>query len=66
LNEIIGERQRQVDEEGIGPVRQFLLAVDDAYCFYHAGFHDFVTHELLYGDELVECRRLINLCGGAA
>ena len=59
LSQIIGTKQREINEQGITPVRQFLLEVDDAYCFYHAGFHDFVTQELLYEDELRECHKML-------
>lgn len=59
LSQIIGTKQREINEQGINPVRQFLLEVDDAYSFYHVGFHDFVTHELLYEDELRECHRML-------
>jgi hypothetical protein len=54
LSQITGVRQRQVYDRAIRPVRQFLLQTDDCYGFYHASFHEFVTRELLYGDELPE------------
>ncbi len=60
LSQILGERQRQVYEHGISHVRQFLFEVDDSYCFYHVGFHDFVAQELLYEDELRECHRMVS------
>lgn len=59
LSQITGERQREINEQGINPVRQFLLEVDDAYYFFHAGFHDFVTDELFYEDELRECHGML-------
>jgi hypothetical protein len=52
LSKILGRQQREIDEQGIRPVRQFLLAADDSYLFYHARFHEFVTGQLLYEDEL--------------
>jgi len=48
LSQILDKRQREINEHGIKPVRQFLLEADDAYGFYHVGFHDFVSQELLY------------------
>lgn len=59
LSQIIGKKQREISEQGINPVRQFLLEVDDAYSFYHVGFHDFISQELLYEDELRECHRML-------
>jgi hypothetical protein len=52
LGQIVGTPQREIDRRGIRPIRQFLLDLDEGYGFYHARFHDFVTHELLYEDEL--------------
>jgi serine/threonine protein kinase len=54
LSQITGVRQRQLYDRAIQPIRQFLLQTDDCYGFYHASFHEFVTGELLYGDELPE------------
>jgi hypothetical protein len=54
LSQLTGVRQRQVYDQAIRPIRQFLLQTDDCYGFYHASFHEFVTRELLYGDELPE------------
>ncbi len=59
LSQITGERQRAVDEKGIQPIRQFLFQSQDRFSFYHARFGDFVTHELLYEDELPDYHRLI-------
>jgi stage II sporulation SpoE-like protein len=59
LSQITGARQRQVHEDGIRPIRQFLVEVDGGYAFYHARFHDFVTHELLFADELPDHHRAI-------
>ena len=44
--------QREIHEKGIRHIRQFLVNVDEGYSFYHARFHEFITHELLYEDEL--------------
>ena len=52
LAQITGTTQREMHERGIRPMRQFLLDQDEGYSFYHARFHEFVTHELLYEDEL--------------
>jgi|HubBroStandDraft_6_1064221.scaffolds.fasta_scaffold01011_4 hypothetical protein len=57
LHQIIGATQRETYEEGILPVRSFLLEMDGAYSFYHAWFHEFVTRKLLYEDELRESHR---------
>jgi hypothetical protein len=43
---------REVHKRGVGPIRQFLLDLDVGYNLYHARFYDFVTHEMLYEDEL--------------
>jgi hypothetical protein len=51
LSQITSARQREVYDRAVRPIRQFLLEVHDGYSFYHARFHDFVTHELLYEDE---------------
>jgi hypothetical protein len=59
LAEITGQRQRPVHEQGIRPVRQFLLDLGGSYTFYHARFHEFVTRELLYEDELADYHRLL-------
>jgi serine phosphatase RsbU (regulator of sigma subunit) len=52
LAQITGATQREVRERSIGPIRQFLLELDEGFSFYHARFHEFVTDELLYEDEL--------------
>ncbi len=54
LSEITGIRERTLHDFGITKIRQFLREVDGAYCFYHASFHQYVTHELLYKNELCE------------
>ncbi len=59
LAEITGQRQRQVHEHGVRPIRQFLLDLDGSCTFYHARFHEFVTRELLYEDEQAEYHRLL-------
>ena len=51
LSEITGARQRQIVDEGIQPIRQFLIDSEGGYAFYHARFHEFVTRELIYEDE---------------
>ena len=52
LAQITETPQREVHERGIRPIRQFLLDLDDGYSFYHARFHEFVSQELIYEDEL--------------
>jgi hypothetical protein len=52
LAQVSGTPQREVHERGIRPIRQFLLDLDEGYSFYHARFHEFVSHELIYEDEL--------------
>jgi Stage II sporulation protein E (SpoIIE)/NACHT domain/CHAT domain len=52
LGQIVGTPQREIHQRGIRPIRQFLLDLDEGYGFYHARFHEFVTNELLYEDEL--------------
>jgi hypothetical protein len=59
LAALTGSRQREVHEQGVRPVRPFLLEADGGYCFYHARFQDFVTRELLYEDELGDYHRLL-------
>jgi len=51
LSKIIGCQLREVSEQGIRPIRQFLLEVDDSYTFYHSRFHEFVVRTILYEDE---------------
>ena len=52
MSQIIGTSHRDIETQGIGPIRQFLLKIDGCYTFYHARFHDFVTKTMLYEDEL--------------
>ncbi len=52
LQQITGASLRDLDQNGILPVRHFLLEADGSYSFYHASFHDFVARKLLYQDEL--------------
>jgi serine phosphatase RsbU (regulator of sigma subunit) len=52
LAQITGTTQREMHERSIRPIRQFLLDLEEGYSFYHARFHEFVTRELLYEDEL--------------
>lgn len=59
LSQITGVKQRQVDDQAIRPIQQFLFQVGGGFSFYHARFRDYVTRELLYEDELPECHRLL-------
>jgi serine phosphatase RsbU (regulator of sigma subunit) len=59
LGQIMGRQQREIFEQGIRPIRQFLLEIDGAYAFYHARFHEFVTRTMLYDDELRRSHRLV-------
>jgi hypothetical protein len=52
LGQVTGAPQREIHQRGIRPIRQFLLDLDEGYSFYHARFHEFAVHELLYEDEL--------------
>ena len=54
---VTGRGQREIDERGIRPVRQFLIELEGRYTFYHARFHEFVTQTLLYEDEVKEAHR---------
>src|SRR5215469_1615969 len=56
---VTGRGQREIDERGVWPVRQFLREIEDCYTFYHARFHEFVTRTLLYEDEVKEAHRRI-------
>lgn len=55
----MGSSQRETYEQGIRPIRQFLLEIDDLYTFYHARFHEFVSRTILYEDELKKFHRRI-------
>jgi hypothetical protein len=57
LSQILNKTQRDTYEQGISPIRQFLLEIDDSYTFYHARFHEFVTKTILYQDELRKSHR---------
>ena len=59
LSGITGSPQREIDQRGIRPIRQFLLAIGAAYTFYHAKFHEFLTTEILYEDELQTCHAAV-------
>jgi hypothetical protein len=59
LSQMMGSSQRETYEQGIGPIRQFLLDLDGSYTFYHARFHDFVTRTILYDDEFRKAHRRI-------
>ena len=59
LSQIMGSSQRETYEQGIRPIRQFLLEIDNLYTFYHARFHEFVTRTILYEDELRKSHRKI-------
>ncbi len=57
LSQIANQSQRETYEQGIRPIRQFLLQIDDSYTFYHARFHEFITRTVLYEDELRKSHR---------
>jgi hypothetical protein len=59
LSQIMSISQRDTDEQGITPIRQFLLEIDGSYTFYHARFHEFVTRTILYEDESRKAHRRI-------
>jgi hypothetical protein len=52
LSAIAGHSEREIEEQSIRPIRQFLLDIGGSYTFYHMKFHEFVTRNILYGDEL--------------
>jgi hypothetical protein len=59
LSSITGVTQREVYENGIEPIRQFLFENDDAFSFYHARFHEFIAQTLIYSDEIQNFHRKI-------
>jgi hypothetical protein len=59
LSAIGGWLQRDTDDQGIRPIRQFLLDIDGSYTFFHMKFHEFVTANILYEDELRNAHRAI-------
>src|SRR5262249_14429336 len=59
LSKLTAAKMRDVDEQAIRPIQQFLFKVDGGYCFYHARFREFVTRKLLYDDELPHFHRLL-------
>jgi hypothetical protein len=59
LGQIANKQQREIFERGIRPVQPFLLELEGAYTFYHARFHEFVTRNILYEDELRTSHRMI-------
>jgi len=59
LSNIMGSQQREIVEQGIRPIQQFLIEIDGCYAFYHARFHEFVTQTILYQDELRNYHRRI-------
>jgi hypothetical protein len=52
LAQLVKCRERQIVEEALRPVQHFLKEERGHFAFYHQSFHDFVTRELLYQDEL--------------
>jgi hypothetical protein len=59
LSQITGARERDVLEEGLRPIRQFLTLTDDRYTFYHHQFQEFVTDELHFSEEVKSYHRLL-------
>ncbi len=66
LGQITETPHREIHQRGIRPIRQFLLDLDEGYDFYHARFHEFVTHELLYEDELPRYHASLGLLAAPA
>jgi hypothetical protein len=54
LSEITNIGERKVYDFNAAKIRQFVRDADAAYFLYHASFHEYVTRELLYEDELRE------------
>jgi hypothetical protein len=52
LQTLTGTRQRELEEQGIAPLRHFLMRDESGYWFYHASFREFAEHTLLYPDEV--------------
>ena len=52
LAHITNHTERETRGLGLDPIREFLRGTDAGLTFYHEYFHDFVTRELLYADEL--------------
>jgi serine phosphatase RsbU (regulator of sigma subunit) len=51
---ITGHPQRVIKERCLKPLRHLLREIDEGFSFYHRHFHEFVTREVLYIDELRE------------
>ena len=51
LAAITGAPIREVRDNGIAPIRDFLSEADGSFGFYHERFHAFVTRDLLFADE---------------
>lgn len=59
LADITATSQRRVHDEGILPVRHFLVQSGYEFAFYHQRLHDFVVNHLLYSDELTRYHKAI-------
>lgn len=60
LSELLGIPQRRVHEDVIQRVRPFLRQSGLRFELYHQQFHEFVVTELMFGDELRRCHRLVS------
>ena len=56
---ILDFSQRETYDLGIRPIRQFILELDGRFTFYHARFHEFVSKNVLYEDEIRQSHRRI-------
>jgi serine phosphatase RsbU (regulator of sigma subunit) len=52
LSQMLAATPRSIDQQGIGPIRQFLLATAGGFTFYHHRFHEFIARELHFEDEI--------------
>jgi hypothetical protein len=52
LAQITGRVEREIRTAGVSVIREFLRESPEGVSFYHQHFHDFVTRELMFADEL--------------
>jgi hypothetical protein len=54
LEQIIRIGQHELFDQGVVPIRNYLVESNGTFSFYHSSFHEYVTRKLLYEDELRE------------
>ena len=52
LGQMLAATPRMIDEQGIRLIRPFLLATEGGFIFYHHKFHEFISRELHFEDEI--------------